>query len=577
MILGACLLLANCQRGDNEPIKVGILHSLTGTMAISESPVIDATLLAIEEINANGGLLGRKLVPVVIDGKSDRATFAHEAERLITEEKVVVIFGCWTSASRKAVKPIVEKYRHLLLYPVQYEGAEQSPNIVYGGQSANQQIIPAIAWSMQHLGKRFFLVGSDYIFPHMANEIITTQLKTSGSNVVGEHYLQLGSSDVADVIEKIIASKPDVILNTINGDSNLAFFKALRAAGITSELTPTLSFSIGEPEAVQLGQLITGDYASWSYFQNLDNAENRAFLKRFKARFGEDRVLSDPMQAAYTNVQLWAASVTEVNNSKPEVVLNNIKYQHRNTATGIVFVNQENNHQWKTSRIGKIRRDGQFDLVWQSSYPVEPVPFPIYRTPYQWRDTVKKHYERWGGNWENPGPEKMQAAQQAAAAAGNQLAALQNNRAIVSLTVSSSDNIKSSQEIRAIESRWIDLPLDDQLLQHLLKRPAALSLKQFQRLHSRFSEIFITDMHGLTVAMTNKTSDYYQADEQWWIDTYANGAGKVWQGEIEYDESAAIWAIPLYRPLRDSSGKLVGIIKAVIEIGDFISRQDNKP
>ncbi|PJA31331.1 MAG: urea ABC transporter substrate-binding protein, partial [Zetaproteobacteria bacterium CG_4_9_14_3_um_filter_53_7] len=339
-LAASMLLLTACQNDDKTPIKVGVLHSLTGTMAISEQPVVDATLLAIEEINARGGLLGRKIVPVIVDGKSDWPTFAREAERLIIAEKVSAIFGCWTSASRKSVKPVVEKHQNILFYPVQYEGLEQSTNIIYGGQSANQQIIPAVKWSLNHLGKRFFLVGSDYIFPYIANAIITDQLTAMGVKVAGEAYLPLGSSDTQPLIDIIIAAKPDVILNTINGDSNIAFFKALRAAGISSDKIPTLSFSIAEPEAQQLGGLIAGDYASWSYFQTIDSPENSAFVSRFKARYGNQRVISDPMQAAYTNVMIWADTVSAIDSSTPVSVLSNIKHQHRNTATGIVYQDQ---------------------------------------------------------------------------------------------------------------------------------------------------------------------------------------------------------------------------------------------
>ena len=225
---------------------MGVLHSLSGTMAISEKSVVDATLLAIGEINEQGGLLGRKIEPVVADGKSDWPTFASEAERLIAQEEVSTVFGCWTSASRKTVKPVFEKHDHLLFYPVQYEGLEACPNIVYTGAAPNQQIIPAVRWCFEHLGRKFFLVGSDYVFPRTANEIIRDQLRSLHGEIVGEQYILLGSEDVQDAVQSIVAAKPDVILNTINGDTNVAFFRELRAAGITPEKIPTMSFSIAD-------------------------------------------------------------------------------------------------------------------------------------------------------------------------------------------------------------------------------------------------------------------------------------------------------------------------------------------
>lgn len=268
-----------------QPIKVGVLHSLTGTMAISATSVCDATLLAIEELNAAGGVLGRRIEPVVADGKSDWPTFASEAERLITREHVAVVFGCWTSAGRKTVKPIFEKHDHLLFYPVQYEGLEQSPNIIYTGAAPNQQILPAVKWSFDHLGRRFFLVGSDYVFPRTANAIIKAQVTALGGEIVGEEYLRLGSSEAAAVVQKIVQARPTVILNTINGDSNVAFFAALRGAGITPARIPTVSFSLAEGELRHMdARTMAGDYAAWNYFQSVDSPENRRFVEAFRAR-----------------------------------------------------------------------------------------------------------------------------------------------------------------------------------------------------------------------------------------------------------------------------------------------------
>ena len=386
------------------PIKVGVLHSLTGTMAISEKAVVDATLLALEEINEQGGLLGRKLQPVVRDGKSSGPTFAAEAERLITEDGASVVFGCWTSASRKTVRPVFERHDHLLFYPVQYEGLEASPNIIYTGAAPNQQIIPAVKWSIDNLGKRLFLAASDYVFPRAANTIIRDQAAAMGGEIVGEAYIVLGSKDVAGVVKQIVEARPDVILNTINGDTNVAFFAALRRAGITPARIPTMSFSIAESELQAMGaRSMVGDYASWNYFQSLDTEENRRFVARFRARYGQGRVVNDPMEAAYFGVQLWAQAVRDVKSARPGDVRLAMGGQSLTAPEGLVTVHLENNHTWKGVRIGRIRADGQFHVVWDMGRPVRPVPFPPTRTRAAWERFLTGLHAGWGNSWANPG------------------------------------------------------------------------------------------------------------------------------------------------------------------------------
>src|SRR3990167_4714968 len=392
------------QRFSGPPIKVGILHSLTGTMAISEKSVVDAELMGIDEINAKGGLLGRKIQPVIVDGASNWPQFAKMAEKLITQDKVSVVFGCWNSASRKTVKPVFEKYGHLLFYPVQYEGLEQSPNIVYLGAAPNQQIIPAVKWSIDHIGKRFFLVGSDYVFPRTANEIIKNQIQSLGGEVVGEEYLLLGSKDVGPMVQKILAAKPDVILNTINGDSNVAFFQALRAADITPDKIPVMSFSIAEDELRSMNAKdLAGNYAAWNYYQSVESDINKGFVERFKKKYGQDRVTDDPMEAAYDAVYLWAQAVTDANSDAVEDVQRTIKKQSYNAPEGTVYIDPENQHTWKIVRIGKIREDGQFDIVWSSDKPIQPIPFPTSKTREEWERFLNDLYTKWNGNWANPG------------------------------------------------------------------------------------------------------------------------------------------------------------------------------
>jgi urea transport system substrate-binding protein len=386
------------------PIKVGVLHSRTGTMAISERAVIDATLLAIDELNEKGGVLGRPVLAIVEDGQSDWPTFAEKAEKLIAQDKVCTVFGCWTSASRKTVRPVFEQYDHLLFYPVQYEGLEQSPNIVYTGAAPNQQIIPAVKWCVAFLNKRkLFLVGSDYVFPRSANAIIKDEAAALGAEIVGEEYVLLGRSDVADIVRKIKDVQPHAILNTINGDSNVAFFRALRAADVTPDKIPTISFSIGEEE---LGSLslkdVVGDYAAWNYFQTVNRPQNAAFLQRFHHRYGEQRVTTDPMEAAYFGVHLWAQAVAQAGSDDVAAIRKAVKNQSFEAPEGNVRIDPETQHTWKIVRIGKIMSNGLFDVIYSSERPIQPIPFPATRSPAAWELFLQDLHVRWGGQWAHP-------------------------------------------------------------------------------------------------------------------------------------------------------------------------------
>jgi urea transport system substrate-binding protein len=404
--VGGVLILAS---DGQQPIKVGILHSDTGTMAISERSVRDATLMAIEEINELGGLLGRPLQPVVMDGASDSAAFATAAQRLIVEENVSVVFGCWTSASRKSVLPVFESQQHQLFYPVQYEGLEESENIVYTGAAPNQQLVPAVKWCLDALGaKRFFLVGSDYVFPRTANEIMTAQITALGAAVVGERYLLLtGSGDdvIESIVNEIVDVKPDVILNTINGEGNVAFFERLRAAGVTPDDIPTMSFSIAEDELLSMDpETMAGDYATWNYFQSIQRTENAEFVANFRRVYGEHRVTDDPIEAGYFGVYLWAQAVQDADTDDVDEVRKKLSNQSYPAPGGIVSIDPENHHTWKTVRVGRIRNDGQFDIVWTSDHPVRPLPFPDSKSRQQWAESLAVLYERWGERWANPGP-----------------------------------------------------------------------------------------------------------------------------------------------------------------------------
>ncbi|TRW89705.1 urea ABC transporter substrate-binding protein [Candidatus Methylobacter oryzae] len=389
LVLLALLILAASAIGRYyvtpvSPIKVGVLHSLTGTMAVSEKPLVDAVRLATEEINAQGGLLGQTVEMVVADGKSDPKVFAAEAERLIQKEQVKVLFGCWTSACRKAVKPVVEKYRHLLFYPVQYEGMEQSDNILYTGSAPNQQIVPGTRWATQTFGLRVYLVGSDYIFPRTANIIIGDLIRASGGTILGERYLPLAGTDTEAIIQDIVREKPDVVLNTLNGDSNAAFFAALVKAGLSD--LPLVSFSVEESgmRAWNGGQL-TRHYGVWNYFQSLPGEGNHQFVSAYKARFGADRVVSAPVEAAYVGVNLWTQAVRTVNSSEPGRVNPALLRQSIKSPSGIAAVDADSRHLWMMMRVGKVAADGQFEQVFASSVPLRPSPWPNYRSRDSWQ------------------------------------------------------------------------------------------------------------------------------------------------------------------------------------------------
>jgi urea transport system substrate-binding protein len=387
------------------PIRIGVLHSRTGTMAISERPVIDAILFAVHEINEHGGLLGRPVEAFLADGQSDEAVFARQADKLIREDRVCTIFGCWTSASRKAVVPVIEQHDHLLFYSVQYEGAEQCPNVVYLGPVPNQQILPALRWAIGFVGRRWYLVGSDYVFPATANAVIRDEAKARGCEIAGEDYFLLGSADVTAVVKKIAEVRPDLIVNTINGDTNVAFFRALRLAGVTSQVTPTLSFSISEQELTALGPLATkGDYVAANYFQSLDKPKNLEFVDRFMHYYAADRVISSSMESAYAAVHLWAKAVEAAGKDDPRAIREAIKGQTHDAPQGHVRIHPATLHTVQIARVARVDDEGRLMEIYDSGQPIEPEPFPSSRSRAEWLNFLESLHKRWGGRWSNPGP-----------------------------------------------------------------------------------------------------------------------------------------------------------------------------
>jgi len=403
-MLAAAFFAAERFLTDHSPIVVGILHSMSGPMAISERSMVDAEVLALEQINRAGGLLGRPIRWVIADGASDWPTFAQQAKRLIREEKATVIFGCWTSASRKSVVPVVEESDHLLVYPMAYEGLEESPNVIYVGAAPNQQIIPAVQWSHDALkARRYMLVGSDYIWPRCVNAIISDQLAGLGDEKVAELYVPFGSTNVEAIISRIVAEKPDVVLSSIVGDSAVAFFRKLREAGIRPQDTPVVTFALAEDELRNMPTAnVAGDYAAWTYFQSLDRPENQSFVREFKARYGNDRVTSDVIASSYTAVRLWARAVEEAQSSDVRQVRSAMRRQSMDAPEGIIAVDPETQHTWRPATIGRFRPDGQFDIVWSSRTAVRPVPFPITRSRGEWLAFVDGLRAAWDGGWAAP-------------------------------------------------------------------------------------------------------------------------------------------------------------------------------
>ena len=373
--------------GGGDTIKVGVLHSLSGTMSISETSVRDASLLAIEEINAKGGVLGKKLEPIIEDGASDWPTFAEKSKKLIQRDQVAVVFGCWTSASRKAVLPVFESLKGLLFYPVQYEGLETSPNIFYTGATTNQQIVPAVEYLLKENKKRVYLLGSDYVFPRTSNKIIKLQLEAQGGTLVGEEYTPLGHTDYTTVVTKILAAKPDVVFNTLNGDSNVAFFKQLKDAGATAATLPTMSVSVAEEETRGIGpENMVGHLVAWNYYQTTDTPENKKFVAAYKAKYGEKRVTDDPIEAGYFGVYLWAAAVQKAGTTNVDKVREAARGISFAAPGGPVTIHGSNQHVAKTVRIGRVRADGLIDEISNSGKPVEPDP---YLETYSWAKGLK--------------------------------------------------------------------------------------------------------------------------------------------------------------------------------------------
>ena len=376
-----------------DTIKVGVLHSLSGTMAISETVLKDTVLMAIDEINAKGGLLGKKLEPVVVDPASNWPLFAEKAKQLLTQDKVSVVFGCWTSVSRKSVLPVFKENNGLLFYPVQYEGEELEKNVFYTGAAPNQQAIPAVEYLMSKDGgsaKRFVLLGTDYVYPRTTNKILRAFLKSKGvaDADIMEEYTPFGHSDYQTIIAKIKKfageGKKTAVISTINGDSNVPFYKELGNAGLKAKDVPVVAFSVGEEELRGVdAKPLVGHLAAWNYFMSVKNPENDKFIKMYrdwakKAKLpkADTVVTNDPMEATYVGIHMWAQAVEKAKSTDTDKVIAAMAGQTFKAPSGFTLkMDETNHHLHKPVFIGEIKADGQFNTVWKTKGPIRAQPW----------------------------------------------------------------------------------------------------------------------------------------------------------------------------------------------------------
>ncbi|SEW52949.1 urea ABC transporter substrate-binding protein [Chitinophaga arvensicola] len=409
LLLGASALFSSCNNSSakkagasdsattKETVKIGVLHSLSGTMAISEVSLRDAVQMAVDEINAKGGVLGKQIEPVIVDPASDWDLFAEKAKELLIDKKVSAVFGCWTSVSRKSVLPVFEQNNGLLFYPVQYEGEECSNSVIYTGATPNQQLIPAAEYLMSEKGggyKKFYLLGTDYVFPRTANKILKAYLLSKGipkENII-EEYTPFHHQDYQTIISKVKRFAADgkaCILSTINGDSNVPFYKEFANQGLSSATCPIMAFSVAEDELRSMDtEFLVGHLAAWNYFQSNDLPENKKFVADFKAFCakkglpgGDKRVTDDPICWAYTGVYLWAKAAEKAGSFEVSKVRNALYSLDFTSPDGLVKMDPRNHHLAKPVVIGEIKPDGQFDIIWKSEGLVDPQPWSPLTSP----------------------------------------------------------------------------------------------------------------------------------------------------------------------------------------------------
>jgi urea transport system substrate-binding protein len=410
------VLVVPAARAGDETIKIGILHSLSGTMAISESVLKDTVLMLIADQNNKGGLLGRKLEPIIVDPASDWDVFAEKARELLTKQKVAVVFGCWTSASRKSVLPIFEQLNGLLFYPVQYEGEESSRNIFYTGAAPNQQAIPAVRYLMSKEGgdvRRWVLLGTDYVYPRTTNRILSAYLAAQGvsSEDITTIYTPFGFSDWQEIVKRIKAigseGRKTAVISTVNGDANTYFYRELAAQEVDANAIPVMAFSVGERELLGADIFPVGHLAAWNYFQSIKSPENDAFIKMwadFNAQ--RDKITNDPMESTFIGFRIWAQAVVQAGTTDVDAVRQAMYGQRIKAPSGFEIVMNTNHHLSKPVMIGRINSSGTFDVIWQSINPVRAdawsryIPDSAKRTadwtfPWVCGDCVEPTFKEW--------------------------------------------------------------------------------------------------------------------------------------------------------------------------------------
>ncbi|MCO6042635.1 transporter substrate-binding protein [Aeoliella sp. ICT_H6.2] len=387
--------------GTADRVKIGFLHSLSGTMRQPEQVIVDALRLSADELNDEGGVLGHKIDYKIVDGRSDEEMFAKQAKYLIDEWNAATIFGCFTSASRKMVAPVVESRDNLLMYSLNTEGLETSPNIMYLGGDPTQTIVPCLGWAyVTQKSRQFYLIGSDYVFPRVVNEIVKDELEQLGGKVVGENYLPLGTTEVRTLLDDIELSGADTIINTISGDSQTAFLRDMQSRGM--ELVQ-LATGLGEEEVRNADFYRDArDFSVSTYFQSIYTPENLDFIERFRSRYGPQRLVNDAMHTSYAAVKLWAKAATEAGSFEPTAIRDAMRIMSVKAPGGVIGINSETQYAYRRPIIGRVSKTGQFELEYRSVRTKDPTPFPETRSKQQWLDLLEGLHQQWGGRWSAP-------------------------------------------------------------------------------------------------------------------------------------------------------------------------------
>lgn len=388
---------------NKETVKIGLLYSKTGTMAVSEQAIAETLKLQVNLANAKGGVLNQQIEIIEYDGASNDLDFAKGARHL-TSLGIKTIFGCWTSASRKAVKPIIEENDALLFYPVQYEGVEQSKNIVYLGSPPNQQINPIISYIRDNYGKKIYVVGSNYIYPRLTGIYLSEMAQLVGLNILEQAYLPLGENDFQQVIEQILKLKPDAIINTLNGESNLSFFKAMQQAGLNAKTTPVFSTSIDERTVDSINKQLTsnpleGHFIAGSYFHSIQTDDNKQLIATYQQNYHSDFLLTDASYNTHLAFQFWLRAVDNSETTQPDELLKALQGDSLRSASGIIYLDPKNNHLHKAMRIARIENNLP-QVIWSSNVLSSPLPFPVFKDRSFWQAHQTELFESWGQRWE---------------------------------------------------------------------------------------------------------------------------------------------------------------------------------